>query len=342
MSLGGAGHSVLEAGNGREALAVLDQQSVDLVLTDIEMPEMDGYALLEHRHDDARLREIPFIVISGVEEMASIIACIKLGAEDFLPKPFDPVLLHARIGASIEKKRMTDELREWNLRLSARVDEKVREVERLNTLRRFVTPQLAEAIASGGEDILRSHRREITVLFCDLRGFTAFAETAEPEEVMGVLAEFHNAVGPMIFEHEGTIAQFTGDGMLVFFNDPILCAEPARQAVRLAIAMRDRTAELSQQWRRRGHDLTLGIGIAVGFATCGEIGFEGRTEYTAIGTVVNLAARICGVAPGGQILVTNRVHAAVEDRVEGRSLGDMEFKGLTRPVPVFEISALLA
>ena len=159
---------------------------------------------------------------------------------------------------------------------------------------------------------------------------------------MGVLAEFHNAVGPMIFEHEGTIAQFTGDGMLVFFNDPILCAEPARQAVRLAIAMRDRTAELSQQWRRRGHDLTLGIGIAVGFATCGEIGFEGRTEYTAIGTVVNLAARICGVAPGGQILVTNRVHAAVEDRVEGRSLGDMEFKGLTRPVPVFEISALLA
>ena len=153
------------------------------------------------------------------------------------------------------------------------------------------------------------------MLFCDLRGFTSFTETAEPEEVMAVLREFHHAVGPMIFEHDGTIAQFTGDGMLVFFNDPVQLDDPAWDAVRLAIAMRDRTAELSRQWRRRGHELTLGIGIAVGYATCGEIGFEGRTEYTAIGTVVNLAARVCAIAPGGQILVTNRVHAAVEDRV---------------------------
>jgi class 3 adenylate cyclase len=144
----------------------------------------------------------------------------------------------------------------------------------------------------------------------------------------------------MIFEHQGTIAQFTGDGMLVFFNDPLPCDEPAWQAVRLAIAMRDRTAELTSQWRRRGHDLELGIGIAVGFATCGEIGFEGRTEYTAIGTVVNLAARICAVAAGGQVLVAHRVHAAVEGRVEASELGDMEFKGLSRPVPLVEITAL--
>ena len=341
MSLGTEGHHVLEAGNGHEAIAMLREHAIDVVLTDIEMPGMDGYGLLAHRAGDDHLKAIPFIVISGVDEMESIISCIKLGAEDYLPKPFDPVLLHARVGACVEKKRMTDELRDLNAHLAERVEEKVREVERLNMLRRFVTPQLAEAIASGGEAILASHRREITVLFCDLRGFTAFSETAEPEEVMDVLREFHHAVGPMIFEHHGTIAQFTGDGMLVFFNDPVPLDEPAWNAVRLAIAMRDRTAELSQQWRRRGHELTLGIGISVGFATCGEIGFEGRTEYTAIGTVVNLAARVCAIAPGGQILVTHRVHAAVEDRVKSNDLGLTEFKGLTRPVLIFEVAALV-
>ena len=341
MSITALGHQVIEAGNGREAIALLGSQPVDVVLTDIEMPEMDGYALLSHRQQDDRLKTIPFIVISGVDEMSSVISCIQSGAEDYLPKPFDPVLLHARLGALLDKKRMTDELRVLNEQLGRRVDEKVREVERLNTLRRFVSPQLAEAIADGGEGILASHRREITVLFCDLRGFTSFAETAEPEEVMDVLREFHHAVGPMIFEHRGTIAQFTGDGMLVFFNDPIQCDDPAWQAVQLAVAMRDRTAELSQHWRRRGYELELGIGIAVGFATCGEIGFDGRTEYTAIGTVVNLAARICGVAAGGQILVTQRIHTAVDDRAVINSLGEMEFKGLSRPVPVAEIIALL-
>jgi adenylate cyclase len=340
MSIGGLGHRVLEAGNGLEAIAVLGEHPIDLVLTDIEMPEMDGYGLLTHRNGDDRLKAIPFIVISAVDEMDSIIACIELGAEDYLSKPFDPVLLHARLGACLDKKRMTDELREWNLHLAERVEEKVREVERLNTLQRFVTPQLAEALLAGGDDILRSHRREITVLFCDLRGFTTFSETAEPEEVMEVLSEFHEAVGPMIFEHEGTITQFTGDGMLVIFNDPVQLDDPAWSAVSLAVAMRDRTSELSEQWRRRGHELTLGIGIAVGFATCGEIGFEGRTEYTAIGTVVNLSARVCGVAPGGQILVTNRVQAAVEDRVESRPLGDIEFKGIMRPVQIFEVVSL--
>ena len=347
MSLDAAGHEVLEAGDGLAAIAMLSDHAVDVVLTDIEMPELDGYGLLRHRSTDDRLKAIPFIVISAVDEMDSIVACIKLGAEDYLPKPFDPVLLHARLGASLDKKRMTDEqvrmtaeLVQWNLHLAERVDEKLREVERLNTLRRFVSPQLAEAIASGGEGILASHRREITALFCDLRGFTSFAETAEPEEVMTVLREFHHAVGPMIFEHHGTIAQFTGDGMLVFFNDPVQLDEPAWESVQLAVRMRDRTGELSQLWRKRGHDLTLGIGIAVGFATCGEIGFEGRTEYTAIGTVVNLAARICGIAAGEQILVTNKVHAAVEDRVVSSALGDHEFKGLSRPVPIYEIAGL--
>ena len=340
MSLGTLGHQVVEAGNGLEAIDALSANPIDVVLTDIEMPEMDGYGLLEHRAGDDRLKAIPFIVISGVDEMASIITCIKLGAEDYLPKPFDPVLLHARLGACLDKKRMTDELQQWNALLAQRVDDKVAEVERLNSLRRFVSPQLAEALAAGGEEVLASHRREITAFFCDLRGFTAFSETAEPEEVMDVLSEFHHAVGPMIFENDGTIAQFTGDGMLVFFNDPVLLDDPAWNAVRLAVAMRDRTAELSTEWKRRGHDLELGIGIAVGYATCGEIGFDGRTEYTAIGTVVNLSARVCAIAAGGQILVTNKVLAAVEDRTESIPMGDVEFKGLSRAVPIAEITAL--
>lgn len=338
MSLGSLGHRVIEAGNGREGIAVLDDHDVDLVITDIEMPVLDGYGVLRHRAGDDRLRAIPFIVISGVDEMASIITCIELGAEDYLPKPFDPVLLHARVGACLDKKRMTDELQQWNLRLAERVEEKVREVERLNILRRFVTPQLAETLAAHGDGILASHRREITVLFCDLRGFTSFAETAEPEEVMAVLAEFHEAVGPMIFEHDGTIAQFTGDGILIFFNDPVPLDDPGWNAVQLALAMRDGTGALSEQWRRRGHELMLGIGIAVGYATCGEIGFEGRTEYTAIGTVVNLAARICAIAPGGDILVTNRVFDAVADRIDAEALGDHEFKGLSRPVSLYCVS----
>ncbi len=340
MSIGHLGHTVIEAGNGLEAIETLGQHSVDVVLTDIEMPEMDGYGLLEHRAGHDRLKAIPFIVISGVDEMASIIQCIGLGAEDYLPKPFDPVLLHARLGACLDKKRMTDELQQLNEHLAERVDEKVAEVERLNSLRRFVSPQLAEALAVGGEAILASHRREITAFFCDLRGFTAFSETAEPEEVMDVLREFHHAVGPMIFEHDGTIAQFTGDGMLVFFNDPVKLDDPAWNAVRLAVAMRDRTAELSAEWKRRGHELELGIGIAVGYATCGEIGFHGRTEYTAIGTVVNLSARVCAIAAGGQILVTNKVFAAVEDRVDAMPMGDVEFRGLSRPVPIHEVTAL--
>jgi adenylate cyclase len=340
MSIGHLGHEVIEAANGLEAIDALGEHDVDVVLTDIEMPAMDGYALLQHRHEDDRLRAIPFIVISGVDEMASVIRCIGLGAEDYLPKPFDPVLLHARLGASLDRKRMTDELHQLNEHLADRVDEKVAEVERLNSLRRFVSPQLAEALAAGGEEILASHRREITAFFCDLRGFTAFSETAEPEEVMDVLNEFHHAVGPMIFEHDGTIAQFTGDGMLVFFNDPVTLEDPAWNAVRLAVAMRDRTADLTAEWKRRGHDLQLGIGIAVGYATCGEIGFDRRTEYTAIGTVVNLSARVCAIAAGGQILVTNKVLAAVEERVESIPMGDVEFKGLSRPVPIVEIVAV--
>ena len=235
---------------------------------------------------------------------------------------------------------MTDELLEWNTRLSERVDEKVREVERLNMLRRFVTPQLAEAIAAGGDSILASHRREITVLFCDMRGFTPFSDTAEPEEVMAVLREFHHAVGPMIFEHGGTIAQFTGDGMLVFFNDPLPCPDAAARAAKLAIEMRDAVAKLVPLWTKRGYSLGFGIGMAQGYATLGRIGFEDRFDYTAIGAVVNLASRLCSEAVDGQILASGRLAAAVEDIAEIEDLGERALRGMARPVAVRNLTAL--
>lgn len=354
LSLEADGHTVVQADNGRAALDSLSVAPADLVLVDIEMPVMDGYAVLRARRDDPVLREIPFIVISAVDEMASIVQCIELGAEDYLPKPFDPVLLRARIGACLEKKRLRDqekalfatvaqqaeELREWNTLLEQRVEEKVREVEQLRRLAGFVAPQVAEIIVSGGDTVLESHRREITVLFCDLRGFTFFAETAEPEDVSAVLREYHDAVGPLIFRYEGTLVHFTGDGMMVVFNDPLICEEPAWRAVRQAVEMRDALAGLSIEWRRRGHDLQLGVGIAIGYATCGRIGFEGRSEYTAIGTVANLSSRLCAAAEGGQILVDQRVFTLVEDRVEAEPLGVMEFKGLTRPTPTYSVTAL--
>ena len=324
---------------------------VDLVLLDVMMPEMDGYAVLEHRREDADLREIPVIMVSALDQLDGVVRCIELGAEDYLAKPFDPVLLKARVTACLEKKRLRDaertllatvtrqaeELREWNGELERRVTEKAREVERLSLMERFVPPQLAQTLAAGGIELLNSHRREITVLFCDLRGFTPFAETAEPEDVMAVLAEMHNAVGPLVLHHGGTLTQFTGDGMMVLFNDPIPCEDPALSAVRLAHEMRARTAELAAGWRRKGHNLALGVGVAIGYATCGQIGFEGRFEYTAIGTVTNLASRLCGEAKGGQVLVSGRIATILEGQIHAEPVGELELKGIARPVATFSV-----
>jgi class 3 adenylate cyclase/CheY-like chemotaxis protein len=347
------GYRVLEAENGARALEILRNERIDLVLLDVMMPVLDGLGVLEQRQRDARLRGIPTIMISALDEVEGIARCIELGADDYLTKPFDPVLLKARVTASLEKKRLHDraeelldtvtrqaeELRSWNADLERRVEEKVREVERLSLMQRFVPPQLAEAVASGGVDLLRSHRREIAVLFCDLRGFTSFCETSEPEDVMSVLREFHDAVGPLIFERGGTLAQFTGDGMMVLFNDPVPCADPAWEAVQLAHGIQSRVAGLSAAWKARGHQLELGVGLAMGYATCGQVGFEGRYEYTAMGTVVNLAARLCGEARGGQTLVSDRIRALVDDRSRVELAGELVLKGFTRPVAVFDLAA---
>jgi adenylate cyclase len=348
------GYGVIDARDGVEALELMAAGGVDLVLLDVMMPRLDGFAVLERHRADPAIRDIPVIMISALDDMASVVRCIEAGAEDYLTKPFDPVLLKARIGACMEKKRLRDneralltrveaqasELRDWNLQLEQRVASQVQEVERLSLMRRFLPPQLADVITSGGIDELRSHRREVTVLFCDLRGFTPFAELSEPEDVMAVISELHNAIGPLVFAQGGTLAQFTGDGMLVIFNDPVPCDDPARRAVTLALAMRDRAETLTDVWRRRGHHLRLGVGVAAGFATCGQVGFEGRYEYAAIGTVTNLASRLCSEAKGGQVLISQRVLAMLGGAVQCDHLGDIEFKGMAQPVPTYLVQHL--
>jgi len=342
------GHKTAVAENGRLALNAIKNNSYDLILLDVMMPEMDGYQVLEHLKSDPGLRDIPVIVLSALDEIDSVVRCIELGAEDYLTKPFDPTLLRARIGACLEKKRLRDqevrlrnEVEEWNKRLEQRVEEQVTQLERLSRLKRFFSPQLAELIVSGdAEDPLKTHRREITVVYLDLRGFTAFAETSEPEEVMGVLHEYHAAMGELILQHEGTLEHFAGDGMMIFFNDPVPIANPAEQAIRMTLAMRERVRKLTVKWRKLGYELDFGVGIAQGYATIGAIGFEGRWDYGAIGSVSNLAARLCGEAKPGEILVTQRLVAVLDELVEAESAGELTLKGFHRPVTAHKILRL--
>ena len=342
-------YDVATADGGRAALELLASTPVDLVLLDVMMPDLDGYAVLQRLKADAGLRDIPVLMISALDDMDSVVRCIQLGADDYLSKPFDPILLQARIGACLDKKRLHDqemrhqrELAELNRTLEQRVAEQVAQLERLGRLKRFFSPQLAEAIVAGGAgDPLATHRREIIVVFLDLRGFTSFAETAEPEEVMGVLREYHAEMGRLIVEHEGTLERFTGDGMMIFFNDPVVVPNPAERALRMAVAMRDCVSGLATRWRKQGWDLALGVGIAQGYATIGAIGFEGRVDYGAIGTVTNLAARLCGEAAGGQILISGRVATAVADLVQADEVGALSLKGFARPIPTWSVRALV-
>ncbi len=240
-----------------------------------------------------------------------------------------------------ELEAARDELARLNRTLEERVAAQVGQLDRLGRLKRFFSPQLSELILAGdADDPLKSHRREVTVVFLDLRGFTAFAETSEPEEVMGVLREYHAAMGELILAHEGTLERFTGDGMMIFFNDPVPVPNPHERAVRMALEMRERVVELLARWRKRGFELALGMGIAHGYATIGAIGFEGRWDYGAIGTVTNLAARLCGEAAPGQILIPRRLLGLVEDLVDAEPIGELTLKGFARPVATFSVRGL--
>jgi class 3 adenylate cyclase len=341
--LAAKGYAVVTAASGREALERVDAERPDLVLLDVVMPEMSGYEACRKLRDNPATTVLPVIMVTALDPAQERVKGIEAGADDFLTKPINQAELLARVRSLLRVKQLHDQLAEANRTLEQRVTEQVAQLDRMSRLKRFFSPQLAELILSGGaEDPLKSHRREVTVVFLDLRGFTAFAETAEPEEVMGVLREYHAEMGRLILEHEGTLERFTGDGMMIFFNDPVPVPNPAERAVGMAVARRGRVAELLTAWRKRGFELDFGVGIAKGYATIGAIGFEGRLDYGAIGTVTNLAARLCSEAQPGQILVSQRVYAAVEEMVEVERVGEMTLKGLSRPVVVFNLLNLKA
>jgi class 3 adenylate cyclase/CheY-like chemotaxis protein len=339
------GYRVITATSGAEALTLLAAEDIDLVLSDVVMPEMDGYELCRRIRSTPTTEFLPVVMItaSGAEQR---LAALESGADDFITKPFDQSELRARVASLARIKRYHDtiqrqaaELARWNAELESRVAEQVVELERSNRLRRFLSPQLAELVV-GDESLLQSHRRQIVVVFCDLRNFTPFAEASEPEELMGVLAEYHQAIGSLVHQYEATLERFTGDGIMAFFNDPIICDDAAERAVRMSIGIRDAVKKLAAQWLRRGHDLGLGIGIAQGYATLGRIGFEGRFDYSAIGSVTNMSARLCGEAGAWQVLVTDQILAATEHMCVSELVGDMQLKGFSRPVRVHNITAL--
>jgi len=264
------------------------------------------------------------------------------GADDYVIKPFDAFELLARVRAMMRIKQMHDTLDEWNRSLTEKVKQQVQELERVNRLKRYLSPQIAETILGENENLFKSHRREITVVFLDLRGFTAFSDSAEPEEVMEVLRGYHAAMGKLIFDFDGTLERFAGDGIMVFFNDPIPCADHTEKAVRMALAMQDKVEELRAEWFKKGYELDLGIGMATGYATLGNIGFEGRMDYGAIGNVTNLAARLCSEAKACQILTNQRTLSKIENLVEYESLEELQLKGVSRPVAAFNILKLKA
>jgi len=349
------GYEILTAADGLAALGLAREKHPDLILLDVMMPGLDGLEVCRRLKGDSSLPFMPLIMVTARADSRDVVSGLEAGADEYLTKPVDQAALVARVKSMLRIKALHDTVQEqaarletqtaelagFNRTLEQRVEEQVTQLGRLGRLKRFFSPQLAELIVAGGaDDPLKTHRREVIVVFLDLRGFTAFAETAEPEEVMAVLREYHAEMGKLILEHEGTLERFTGDGMMIFFNDPVPVPNPAERALRMAVAMRERVSDLSAGWRKRGYDLALGVGIAQGYATIGAIGFEGRWDYGAIGTVTNLAARLCGEAKGGQVLVTSRVAGALEDLIECEEVGALALKGFLKPVPTFSVLGL--
>ena len=341
------GYEVVAATDGAAALELAASAEPDLVLLDVMMPPPDGLAVCRRLREQPDTAVLPVIMLTASEGSEKRTA-IEAGADDFIPKPFDRDELLTRIRSLLRIKRYHDtikaqatELLDLNRTLEERVRAQLEELDRMQRLRRFLSPQLADAVvASGDASILRSHRRQVAMFFADLRGWTSFVDAVEPEELMRVLGEYHATIGDLVKRFDATVGFFEGDGVQLFFNDPIEVPDAALRAVRLGCALRDAMAELTAVWRKRGYDLDFGAGIAFGYATCGEVGFEGRSDYAAIGGVTNLASRLADEAAGGQILVTQRLYAELEDAVDVEAVGEFTLKGFQRPVPAFNVLAV--
>ena len=337
------GYAAITAASGEEALSKFASESPDIVLLDIMMPGLSGYDVCRRIRADPATALLPVVLVTSLDPHAERLKGIEAGADDFVQKPFNQAELLARVRSLLRIKslqdevaRQAEELKQWNATLEARVQASLAQIESLGRLKRFFSAPVADAIVSSGESsLLAPHRREICCVFTDLRGFTAFTDTAEPEEVMAVLTEFHGAMGALIDQHEGTVPHFAGDGILIFFNDPIPVPDACSRAARMALAMQQAFLPLRERWRKLGHELDLGIGIARGFATLGAVGYEGRVDYSAIGSVVNLAARLCGEAQGGQTLLDRRARAGLPDGFAVDAIPPFTLKGFDKPVPAF-------
>jgi adenylate cyclase len=335
-------YTIERANDGAEALDKVPVFQPDLILLDYMMPKMNGLEVLRRLREDALYKRIPVILLTAKATQEDKVRGLDAGADDYVIKPFDSFELLARVRAMMRIKQMHDTLDEWNRSLTEKVKQQVDELQRVNRLKRYLSPQIAETILGEDENLFKSHRREITVVFLDLRGFTSFSDSAEPEEVMEVLRGYHAAMGKLIFDFDGTLERFAGDGIMIFFNDPIPCADHTEKAVRMALAMQSKVEELRAEWLKRGYELDLGIGMAAGYATLGNIGFEGRMDYGAIGNVTNLAARLCSEAKARQILTNQRTLSKIENLVDYEPLEELQLKGVSRPVAAFNIVKLKA
>lgn len=345
-----AGYELTTATSGKEALASIASTRPDIVLLDVVMPEMSGYECCKAIRANPATALLPVVMVTALDPTEERVKGIEAGADDFLSKPINHMELLARVKSLLriqslhqQVEEQARQLAEWNTQLERRVEEQVSQLERLARLKRFLSPKVVDLIVGGQlDDPLATRRKEVTIMFTDLRGFTAFSETAAPEDVLGVLREYHGEVGRLASKHEGTIEHFAGDGVMLIFNDPAPLPDPAFAAVSMAVEVRDCTAILAKGWRKMGINLGVGLGIAQGYATIGTIGYPGRHDYGTVGAVNNLAARLCGDAASGQILISQRVMGRVEDRVEVESVGELNLKGMHGPVPAYNVLGLKA